>query len=188
MARPTLIVFARTPAVGVGKTRLARDVGAVEAWRVYRMLSTRLLWRLRDPRWRLVVSLAGGRSDPAWPRLIVEPQGRGDLGQRLARALRAHAGGPVAVVGTDVPEMTRARVAGAFRARSAIGPARDGGFWLLALTPGQARRAALPGVRWSSPHALADVAALIPGLRLLETLADIDTGEDLAAWRRRVRP
>ena len=55
MARPTLIVFARSPAIGVGKTRLARDIGAVEAWRVYRAMSTRLLWRMRDPRWRAVV-------------------------------------------------------------------------------------------------------------------------------------
>ena len=41
MTRPTLIVFARAPGIGVGKTRLARDVGAVEAWRVYRSMAER---------------------------------------------------------------------------------------------------------------------------------------------------
>lgn len=43
MNRPTLIVFARAPAVGVGKTRLARDVGRVEAWRAYRAMSLPLI-------------------------------------------------------------------------------------------------------------------------------------------------
>src|SRR5687768_9358971 len=98
--KPTLIVFARAPAIGVGKTRLARDVGVVEAWRVYRTLSSQLIRRLRDPRWRLVVRVVPDRS--SWPSGVVrEPQGPGDLGGRLQRAIRAHARGPVAVVGTD---------------------------------------------------------------------------------------
>ncbi|HEX6865944.1 MAG TPA: hypothetical protein VF122_01795, partial [Caulobacteraceae bacterium] len=90
MVRPTLIVFARSPAIGVGKTRLARDIGAVEAWRVYRAMSAKVLWAVRDPRWRTVLRLEGQRLDAAWPKLPLERQGRGDLGARLTRALRAH--------------------------------------------------------------------------------------------------
>src|SRR3712207_9021389 len=52
MNRPTLIVFARAPAMGVSKTRLARDVGAVEAWRIYRAMAADVIRRLCDPRWR----------------------------------------------------------------------------------------------------------------------------------------
>lgn len=179
MARPTLIVFARSPAIGVGKTRLARDIGAVEAWRVYRAMSTRLLWRLRDRRWRLVLRLEGRGLDAAWPRLPVEPQGRGDLGQRLARALKAHAQAPVAVVGTDIPQLTPARAANAFRKRNAIGPASDGGFWLLALEPRRARAAHFDGVRWSSAHTLKDTLGALGPLAMLETLTDVDDGASL---------
>lgn len=185
MDRPTLVVFARAPAIGVGKTRLARDVGAVEAWRLYRAMSTRLLWRLRDPRWRLVLRLEGPRPDPAWPRLVVEPQGGGDLGERLVRAVRAHGRGAVAVVGTDAPDVTAARVRRALRAGAAIGPADDGGFWLLALPPGRARRVRLEGVRWSGPRALEDVVRAAGPLVRLETLTDIDDGAALARWRLR---
>ena len=187
-SRPTLIVFARAPAIGVGKTRLARDVGAVEAWRVYRAMSARLLRRLSDPRWWLVVRIA---PDHAARGLGMEPQGRGDLGERLQRAIRAHVRGPVAVIGTDAPEVTPSRVwaalKAAHRAGVAFGPADDGGFWLLALSARRARRAAFPGVRWSSRETLADAErALGPSVRL-QTLADVDDGAGLAAWRRRER-
>lgn len=174
MAKPTLIVFARSPAIGVGKTRLARDIGAVEAWRVYRTMSARLLWRLRDPRWRTVLRLDGGRLDAAWPKLAVEPQGLGDLGRRLERALRAR--GCVAVIGTDAPQVSRTHIAQAFRARNAIGPATDGGFWLLALEAGRARTVKLDGVRWSSAHTLRDTVKAVGPLAELETLTDVDDG------------
>jgi glycosyltransferase A (GT-A) superfamily protein (DUF2064 family) len=180
MPKPTLIVFARSPAIGVGKTRLARDVGAVEAWRIYRTMSTRLLWSLRDPRWRLVLRLEGKRGDAAWPKLAVEPQGRGDLGELLERALRRHARGGVAVIGTDAPQVTRAHIARAFRARNAIGPATDGGFWLLALDARRARFVRLDGVRWSSGHTLKDTVGKLGELAQLETLTDVD---DLASLR-----
>ena len=189
MTRPTLIVFARVPAIGVGKTRLARDVGAVEAWRVYRAMASDVIRRLRDPRWRLVVRVTPDAA--AWPPGVVhEPQGGGDLGERLDRAIRAHAHAPVAVIGTDAPEVTRERVARAFgqtrRTGVVFGPADDGGFWLLAVSALEARRVRLSGVRWSSPHTLEDAAAALgrPAV-LLETLSDVDDGRALRAWRRR---
>lgn len=186
-ARPTLIVFARAPAIGVGKTRLARDVGRVEAWRVYRAVSARVLRTLADPRWRLVVRLAPDRA----ARPPFEAQGAGDLGRRLERALRAHARGPVAVIGTDAPEVTPASVALAFRqlhrSGSVLGPAADGGFWLLALSPRTARSVSFTGVRWSTGHTLEDTERAVGPATRLQLLADIDDGADLAAWRRRER-
>ncbi len=189
--KPTLIVFARAPAIGVGKTRLARDVGPVEAWRVYRAMSEGLLRRLRDPRWRLVVRVAP--DDSRWPAgLTREPQGSGGLGERLERAIRALARGPVAVIGSDAPEVTRARIGRAFaaarRSGVAFGPAEDGGFWLLALSPQRARRVSFAGVRWSSRHTLADTAAVLGGrAAYLEALSDIDDAPSLRAWWARSR-
>lgn len=185
--KPTLLVFARAPAIGVGKTRLARDVGRVEAWRVSRGMTADLLRRLRDPRWTLVVRIAPDRA--AFPGQRTEHQGRGDLGAKLQRALRAHAGGPVAVIGTDAPDVTPARVWTAFRAArptgGAIGPAEDGGFWLLALSPQRARRVAFPGVRWSTVHACADTIGTLGGrVATLKTLTDVDDLASLRSVRR----
>lgn len=195
MTRPTLIVFARRPAIGVGKTRLAHDLGAVETWRFYRGLSRLLLFKLSDPRWRLVVRMAGGhRAMPDWPTGVrVEPQGRGDLGLKLQRALRDHSSTEVAVIGTDAPDMTRALIAEGFdlarRCGMAFGPATDGGFWLLALSARRARTVRLDrGIRWSNPSTLVDTQTALGGkAAYLATLSDIDDLSDLMIWRKRQR-
>lgn len=183
MSRPTLILFLRVPGIGRGKSRLARDIGRVEAWRVARWLAARAQRRARDQRWNVVV-----RVTPDGGLAGAEPQGTGDLGDRLARAIRAHARGPVAVVGSDIPDLSPARIAAAFAAArrfgSAIGPASDGGFWILALSSRLARRVGFPGVRWSTADTLADtLRALGGGAARLETLIDIDDAASLAAWR-----
>jgi len=184
MTRPTLIVFLRAPAIGRGKTRLAREIGLVAAWRFARTQAEQTLRRLADPRWRLVVRVTPDiAAHGGW-----EPQGRGDLGERLVRAIRAHASGPVAVVGTDCPDLTPGRVALAFaaarRTGAAIGPAEDGGYWILALSARRARRVALDGVRWSTAHACEDTVRALDGdVVRLETLIDVDDLKSLTTWR-----
>jgi glycosyltransferase A (GT-A) superfamily protein (DUF2064 family) len=82
-------------------------------------------------------------------------------------------------------------VAQAFAALGAhdavFGPAGDGGYWLVGLR----RRPRVPdpfrGVRWSTPHALADTLAnLRPRERvaMLERLEDIDDAASYRRWRR----
>ena len=90
------------------------------------------------------------------------------------------------VVGSDIPDLVAAHVAEAFRALRShlvvLGPARDGGYWLIGarngLSPGAFR-----GVRWSSRNALADTMANLSGLSvaLVATLEDVD---DMAALKR----
>jgi len=192
MTRPTLIVFARTPAIGVGKTRLAADIGRVEAWRVYRVLSHKILTQVRDPRWKTVVRLAGRGRSSDWPAgLGYEAQGRGGLGHRLQAALRAHALGPVMIIGTDCPDAKPGQIAKALkvlpRHGAVLGPALDGGFWLIALSARRSRAVKLDrAIAWSSAQTLTDTeAALGHKCDKIATLADIDTGDDLKAWLSR---
>ncbi len=190
MIRGHLVVFARLPRLGV-KRRLAAGIGDVAAWRFYRAASGAVLGRLRDRRWtcRLALTPERGRPPPGWARGWTRlGQGRGDIGARMQRPVPRLPAGPVVIVGTDVPGLSRRHVEEAFAALAAgaeavFGPAADGGFWLVGWRRRRPPWRPYRGVRWSSPHALADVLANLRGRRvaLLETLEDVD---DAAALRR----
>lgn len=188
--RGTVIVMLKQPRPGRVKTRLARDIGAVAAAWWFRHHSLSLLRRLRDPRWHLVLAVSpdveGLRSRvwPAGPARL--PQGRGDLGQRMLRAMRAVPAGPVCVIGADIPGLGRAQIARAFAALgrhdAVFGPAEDGGYWLVGLKhPHRAPPGLFAGVRWSTAHALTDSLATLPDLSvaLIERLRDVDSVADL---------
>ena len=185
-----LVIFAKTPRIGAVKTRLAKDVGAVEAWRFYVRTMESVVRRLAaDGRWECRLAVTPGRA--RWPVGIQRmPQGSGDLGDRMHRVMQAMPAGPVVIVGTDIPDIAPDHVAQAFTALgrhdAVFGPADDGGYWLIGLrrcpfTP----RLAGP-VRWSTEHALSDTIELLgPRVRvaMLETLTDVDDGPSLARWR-----
>ncbi|MDX9859652.1 MAG: TIGR04282 family arsenosugar biosynthesis glycosyltransferase [Rhodospirillales bacterium] len=189
-----LVVFAKAPRLGRVKSRLAADIGAVAAWAFYRRTLAAVLRRLegRDG-WRswLAVTpddwVSRRALRPAGWHVI--PQGKGDLGQRMDRAMRALPPGPVVIVGTDIPGLSRRHVEAAFdalgRHAAVFGPAVDGGYWLV----GHRRRPRLPrlfeNVRWSTEHALADTLANLGSGQAafrLETLEDVDDGAALARW------
>ncbi len=192
-----LVVMAKAPRLGAVKRRLAKDIGVVAARRFYRATLAGILARLgHDPRWRCWLAVTpDGFASPgrSWSRgLDCLPQGPGDLGRRMARPLRLLPPGPVVIVGSDIPALGPHHVARAFAALRredvVFGPARDGGYWLIGT-----RRRPLPpqmfrDVRWSSTHALSDTLANLGprfSVALLETLADVDTAEDLTRWRAR---
>jgi hypothetical protein len=190
-----VVIFVKAPRLGQVKSRLAAGIGTLPAVRFYREITARVLRSLgRDPRWRTLIATTPPRArhgrvwDRHLPRL---DQGAGDLGRRMARAFRALPPGPVVIVGSDIPSLEPRHIAAAFRALgrsdAVLGPARDGGYWLIGLK----RMRPLPrglfaGVRWSSPHALADTRASLPrrySVALLETLEDIDDRESYGRWR-----
>lgn len=190
--RRHLIVFARAPALGQVKRRLARGIGPSAALGFYRRALAALLRRVaRDPRWRTVLAVTPDRSAAVgrrWPVALERVgQGRGDLGVRMARSLRRWPTGPVCLIGADIPDIVPAHIWRAFRALAAaefvLGPATDGGYWLVGH-----RGRALPcdlfaNVRWSTRHALDDTRAALKRRRvaIVDRLADVD---DAAAYRR----
>ncbi len=191
--KPRLIVFTKAPVIGGAKSRLAAGIGKVPAWRVYRSMLARLIRALRDPRWTVALAVApdgalGRRFPGVWPDdLPRAPQGGGDLGDRQARVFSRRA--PTLVIGSDAPQVTRADIAAAFKALKAhdavIGPAQDGGYWLLGLKA-PAPAGLFDGVRWSHTQTLSDLEARMRALGLtriaqLRTLRDVDEAGDLKA-------
>jgi hypothetical protein len=187
--------MAKAPVMGAVKTRLAREIGCVAATAFYRHASAAVLGRLgRDPRWHTVISVAAApgmtlrTTGPTWPQgLPREVQAPGDLGRRMQAIMEGQGAGPVIIIGTDIPGAGARHVAEAFRLLAGhdavLGPALDGGFWLIGLRRVPRVPAPFAGVRWSSPHALADVLANLAGRRIAyaATLSDVD---DRASYQR----
>ncbi|MGB0670986.1 MAG: TIGR04282 family arsenosugar biosynthesis glycosyltransferase [Rhodospirillales bacterium] len=197
-----VFVFAKWPALGRVKSRLAADTGPVFAAHFARLCTERVLRSLaRDRRITLHLAVSPDRwvSDPirCW-RLADRRlgQGDGDLGARMARALSAPLAGPKIVVGCDLPGLDATKLNRAIHALGrndlVFGPAGDGGYWLVGwrgdrpLPPGF-----LQNVRWGGPQALADSRADLPSncrIHLVETIYDVDKLEDMERACRGLTP
>jgi glycosyltransferase A (GT-A) superfamily protein (DUF2064 family) len=132
---------------------------------------------------------------------IVMPQRGGDLGDRMANAVHdaasLHDLGPLVLLGADCPLLPRAAIAVAFErlaprgaepADVVLGPAEDGGYYLLALRDREPVGPLLANVAWSTERVLAQTAANAEGLGLrlfadLPLSYDIDTPADLLRLR-----
>jgi rSAM/selenodomain-associated transferase 1 len=183
--KDTVIVFARAPRLGTVKRRLARDIGDRAALRFHTAVLTALLRDLRRcRRFDVVLAVTPDRGRVrAGVRVI--PQGKGDLGQRMSRALRRFR--RAVLMGCDIPEARAADVRDAFgalgTADAVFGPAVDGGYWLIALGPRRPSELFGP-TRWSTEHALADTLLRFRHHRVgfIRTLTDVDTGTDYCRY------
>lgn len=204
MSSRLITVFLKWPEPGRVKTRLAARLGEVEAAEAYRRLVETVGRLLRDRHGAdLCVYFAPASREaalrawlepevfPAAKGVFWRPQPEGDLGFRQAEAVRqAFALGydTVALVGTDCVALRPRHFDEAWEAlrRGAswvVGPATDGGYWLVATR--EPDTAFFENVRWSSPFTLVDCLANISEgeLSRLEVLDDIDDYDDWLSVR-----
>jgi len=193
---PRLVVFAKAPSPGQVKTRLIPALGAEGAARLAaRMLAHTLRQALDAGTGAVELCMSPGPDDPAWLGMEVpdgvsrSEQGQGDLGARMARAVRRVTTGawaqPVLLMGSDCPALTAALLNEAARQLAqhdaVLLPVADGGYVLLGL------RADCPAVfsdmAWSTPGVAAETLRRLAaqGLSVWRgpTLHDIDEGADL---------
>jgi len=204
-----LIIFTRYPEPGKTKTRLIPALGPEGAAELQRNLTEHAVATAVDrprrgvsTRPSLEVRFAGAtrRAMENWLGSILtyRPQGEGDLGGRMARAFREtfHSGIDHAVLmGIDCPELTAGILLAAFDALKqhdiVLGPATDGGYYLIGLRR-KAMNRAIPaifkGIEWGTGDVFEKTLKIVrsQGLRLyrLAPLEDIDRPEDLPVWER----
>lgn len=190
----TVVVLAKEPVAGRVKTRLCPPYSPGQAAALARsaLRDTVAAVEAVAPD-RMVCALDGARGDwlpQSWP---VVPQRDGDLGDRIAGALDdafTVGGGPVLLVGMDTPQLTPADLSGALaaldHADAVLGPATDGGWWLIGL------HAVDPSLVTGIATSRADTGArqrarlVERGLRVadLSLLRDVDTAADADAVAR----
>ena len=183
-----LIVFARTPVPGQVKTRLLSRLTPEQASLLHAaMIEDTAEASARFPGRRVILfSEETPRLDLAG--METGRQSGGDLGTRLARAIEdgfAAGARQVVVLGSDTPHLPPERLEQALaalaRADLVLGPAEDGGYYLIALRRFAA--AIFEGVEWGGPTVLEQTrsAAARAGfsVALLEPFFDLDEWKDL---------
>jgi hypothetical protein len=138
--KAVLGVFGKEPVAGRVKTRLCPPLSAVEAAGLYRSCLKETVATMGGAGFELVLFFDGDADyfRRAFPGFRLLPQGEGDLGERMERALRTLlAGGSetAALIGSDTPDLPVALVEEAFvalrEADVVVAPAGDGGYVLV---------------------------------------------------------
>lgn len=201
MTSARIVVFAKAPVPGTVKTRLAGRFGDAGAASIHVELVERTLAVATSAGAALVELCCA--PDPshgffaACARrfgVMLEGQGKGDLGARMHRALArgVATGAPVVLVGTDCPVMSADYLGDAIDrlargARCVLGPAEDGGYVLVGARE-RVEPAMFDGIAWGTGAVLASTrerlrTAGIPWEEL-PTLWDVDHPADVARWRQ----
>jgi len=202
--KPQLVVMARWPAPGRCKQRLSRGLGPGRAARIQQVLTAHTLAvasQLQGVEVVVAMDGLGPRAARRWFGARVGlrwvGQGRGSLGLRMQRQInRAIREGAksVVLIGSDLPRLESADLAAGFAGLGAaagdgcdlvLGPADDGGYWLIGLY--QSQPSLLAGIPWGSDQVMgctlerAERLGLDVGL--LATRSDLDWPRDLLPWR-----
>lgn len=208
-----LVVMARWPAAGRCKRRLSQDMSgqlklsgsAERSARLQRQLCLHTLAVARQEQQRglispvLAVSGLGPRAAERWGRQQgiqrVQCQGEGNLGTLLKRQLLREQRWqrPTLVIGTDLPDLNPQDLHHAVtllqQCDLVLGPAADGGYWLIGLSRRLMRRPEcwpLSGIPWGGPdvcrRTLEAAERRGHATALLQHRSDIDHLRDLRPW------
>lgn len=188
MAESTLIIFVKNPIPGTVKTRIARTVGNERAVAVYQHLLRHTQAITQQLRCHRVVYYGDFiNEDDGWNGCEKRLQVDGNLGQRMQESFREqfeHGADRVAIIGSDCLSITARHIETAFasldEADVVIGPATDGGYYLLAMK--KLHPALFDGMPWSQPdlRQQTERAIRVNGLTVcqLDELTDIDEWAD----------
>jgi rSAM/selenodomain-associated transferase 1 len=188
----TVIVIAKEPVAGKVKTRLTPPFSPAEAASLAQAaLADTLAAVAAAPVARRVLALAGAAGPWLPPGFEVVPQRGNGLDERLAAAFADAYGAqrlPMVLIGMDTPQVTPELLADAAlplisgEADACLGPAADGGYWLLGLCA--PNWSLLHGVPMSRPDTgSAQLRRLTDAdlrVAMLPELTDVDQAEDAA--------
>lgn len=195
-----LIVFLKAPRPGQVKTRLAKTIGAEAACAAYRQLTETVLDRispLSGVQLRHAPDDALAEIQP-WlrPGWQAAAQGHGDLGERLNAAFVEtfnRGARQVVIIGSDSPGVSARDIETAWASMKendvVIGPAADGGYWLIGLR--EPRPALFQNMAWSTKTVFQETVKRCKtaglSVKLLHELADVDTEADWLAYQKACR-
>jgi hypothetical protein len=196
-----LLVFARLPERGAVKTRLASEIGDDRALAVYSAMLRDALASIGESNdetevevmWAPTAGADGDALASAFGNRSVAMQTGESLGDRLSMAFSErfffHRTDRIVAVGVDDPTIPRPLIDAAFELLEScdwvVGPARDGGYYLIGCRGPAYDNDAFQDIAWGTSSVLTSTIAKIRdwqrNLAILPMRSDIDTAEDLEA-------
>ncbi len=201
MSKKCVLLFVKYPESGNVKTRLGVDIGSFEATEVYRCFVEDILSTLKKLGMSIIVCYnpkEKGVEMMKWlgaGPLYYAQEGI-DLGARLENAFyHAYSKGytDVMVLGSDAPDLSIEVIEDAFERLNStevvIGPANDGGYYLIAFNRGGFFLDVFANIPWSTDMVYVETWAKIRKAgkmcEVLDEWGDVDTILDLEdLWGR----
>ncbi|MGB1370815.1 MAG: TIGR04282 family arsenosugar biosynthesis glycosyltransferase [Flavobacteriaceae bacterium] len=189
MSNPLIMVFVRNPELGSVKTRLAKSIGDQAALETYKILSkhtSKIISEIDSD--QLIFYSDKIQDNDIWTATNCKKQiqTKGDLGQKMLAAFQygfSLGYQKILIIGSDLYSLRPKHIESAFEQLEnydvVIGPALDGGYYLLGLN------FIIPKIfkqkQWSTSSVLKETLSDLKefNVNLLEPLNDIDTYEDL---------
>ncbi len=185
-----LLIFTRNPELGKCKTRLAATVGNKSALAIYKFLLNHTAGLTKDVNAAKQVWYSEKIwEDDIWDKTVFDKrlQNGVDLGVRMANAFQAgFASGfeRIIVIGSDMYDLSKDDLDKAFdvleNKNFVLGPAEDGGYYLLGMTTFKA--AVFNNKSWGTASVLQDTLNDLQNenIQLLDVRNDVDLYEDIA--------
>jgi len=197
-----LLVFARLPELGKVKTRLARSIGEARALAVYEAMLRDLFASIGGSSEQTEIEMLWAPTEGADGNLISRTFGHyatamqtgATLGDRIAMAFSErfffHRTEKAVAIGVDDPRLSRTTIDHAFALLEScewvLGPATDGGYYLIGCRAGAFDSTVFAGVQWGSSSVLHEtlsrIAASQQTVAMLPERYDIDVEEDLRRY------
>jgi uncharacterized protein len=192
--KQAIIVFQKNPKEGQTKTRLAATIGHPNAMRVYSELvrhAHACIKPLEVDKFLYFSDFV--ENDPRWADYNCRVQSKHDLGLRMKNALDevlSEGYSSAVLIGTDCYHLTTEILQEAFLSLEnndyCIGPALDGGYYLIACTHTDSE--VFEGKEWSTEtvfqEACESIASIGKTLHRLPALSDVDVESDLGELRK----
>ena len=210
--QPTIVLMTRWHAIYRCKSRLSKEIGALQAAKIQQKLTNHTIRVVKEIQkegladFKVAIDGIGINAAKRWAILnkikTVSTQGHGNLGIKMKRQfLKTHAEktiahkipNPILLIGTDLPSLSHLDLIQALQILNhkemVLGPSTDGGYWLIGLS----NKLLSPllvwpfsGINWGSDQVLQKTVRLATlnqiNYELLQTKNDVDNVIDLSPW------
>ena len=193
----SVVLFVRSPERGRVKSRLAAAIGGKMAREIYKGFVLDILETLNGGRYPFRIFFYPGNSEERMVKwlgknFVYVPQRGSGIGKRMENAFAesfSMGAQKVVLIGSDIPDLPNSIIHRAFlslgKSDAVLGPASDGGYYLIGFKKTSFLPDVFHGIPWSTPFVYRETMGVFRRskyrVHILRQWNDVDTLDDLRA-------